>query len=80
MGNKQTKVVHILPVGLKYGHGICGRRSFKSYGKKNDFFFGIFNGQFKGIERRIDNSHIAAGSFDRKQILRNARDAQHVPK
>ena len=64
--------------GLINRHRRGRRRGFKTDTEKNHLLCRILFGKPHGIERRINNAHVAAPGFDRKQIRRAAGHAQHV--
>jgi hypothetical protein len=78
MRNEHRKISQIFLRRLINRHRRRGRGGFKTDAKENNFLRRILFGEFHGIERRINNPHIAAFGLDRKQIRRAAGHAQHV--
>src|ERR1035437_1795313 len=66
--------------GLKHGHSCRGCGGFKTDAQENNFLRRILFRELHRIERRINDAHVAAASFDRKQIRHAAGHAKHVAK
>ena len=64
--------------GQPHGHGIGRRGRLEADGEEDDLPIRIGRGQVHGIERRIDDAHVAALRFELQQIAVRAGHAQHV--
>ena len=63
-----------------HAHGVCRGGGFKADAEEYDLFAGVLDGEIDGVERRIDDAHIAAAALYLEQIAVSAGNAQHVAK
>ena len=61
--NQQREIFDAIVIGLPRGHGVGGRRGFKTDCKEYDLAFGIRLREFQRVERRVDNADVGAFGF-----------------
>lgn len=76
--HEKRKVSEIFLRSLVHCHRRSRSSGFEANAKEHDLALGGLFRQFYSIERRIDNAHIAATSFDREQITMAAGHPEHV--
>ncbi len=64
--------------GLEDRHRIGRRGRLEPDAEEDHLAAGVLPGYLNGVERRVDDSHIAALALDPEQVLAAAGDAQHV--
>ena len=56
---RMREVLDAIVIGLPDGHGVRGRGGFESDGEEDDLLLRIRFGELEGIERRVDDAHVA---------------------
>ncbi len=61
-----------------HAHGVGRGGGFKADAEENHLLVRVLDGEFDGVERRIDDAHVAAAALDLKEVALGAGDAEHV--
>ena len=76
--DQQREVLEALLRGLINRHRRGGGGGFEADAEEDHFLGRVLLRELHGVQRRIDDPHIAAAGFDGQQIGRAARHAEHV--
>ncbi|OPZ83305.1 MAG: hypothetical protein BWY76_02334 [bacterium ADurb.Bin429] len=78
VGHEQRKVRHPQRFRPRHRQRVGGGGRFKAHREEDHLAIGMLPREGKGIQRRVDDAHVAAVGFHREEVFRRARHAQHV--
>ena len=76
--NEQREILQPAALGQVHAHGVGRGGGFKADAEENHLLVGILDGEFNGVQRRIDDAHVAAAALDLEEVALGAGNAQHV--
>ena len=76
--HEHREIVQSQALRLHHRHDVGRRGGLKTDREEHDLPVRMLLGHRDGVQRRVDDPHVAAGRLDRQQILLRAGHAQHV--
>ena len=71
--DEHGEILEAAALGQMNAHGVGGGGGFKADAEEDDLLVGILDGEIDGVERRIDDAHVAAGALDLKEVADRCR-------